>query len=111
MAVQQSKSHGSAPDRADLLSLCDRLVSDRNRAESLWDFRYRLEMFVPKAKREYGYCVLPLLVGSEFVGCAEPRFDRKTKTLELLGAWGDTSRLGEVLDDLAAWLGATRSAG
>ena len=97
---------GPVPDRAVLLSPFDRLVSDRNRAEALWDFRYRLERFVPKAKREYGYYVLPLLVGDQIVGRAEPRFDRKTRTLELLGAWGDTSRLDEALDDLAAWLGA-----
>ena len=54
----------------------DRLVSDRNRAEALWDFRYRLEMFVPKAKREFGYYVLPLLVGDKLVGRAEPLFDK-----------------------------------
>ena len=97
---------GPVPDRAVLLSPFDRLVYDRDRAEALWGFRYRLEMFVPKAKREYGYYVLPLLVGDDVVGRAEPRFDRKTGVLELLGAWGDTSRLDEALDDLAAWLGA-----
>jgi uncharacterized protein YcaQ len=95
---------GPVPDRAVLLSPFDRLVYDRDRAEALWDFRYRLEMFVPKAKREYGYYVLPLLVGDRVVGRAEPRFERKTGTLELLGAWGDTSRLDEALEDLAAWL-------
>jgi uncharacterized protein len=95
---------GPVPDRAVLLSPFDRLVYDRDRAEALWGFRYRLEMFVPKAKREYGYYVLPLLVGDSVVGRAEPRFDRKTGTLELLGAWGDTSRLDEALDDLAVWL-------
>ena len=97
---------GPVPDRAVLLSPFDRLVYDRARAEALWSFRYRLEMFVPQAKREYGYYVLPLLVGDEVVGRAEPRFDRKTGTLELLGAWGDTSRLDEAMRDLAAWLGA-----
>ena len=97
---------GPVPDRAVLLSPFDQLVYDRDRAEALWDFRYRLEMFVPKAKREYGYYVLPLLVGDQVVGRAEPRFDRKTGELELLGAWGDTSRLDEALADLAAWLGA-----
>jgi uncharacterized protein YcaQ len=97
---------GSVSDRAVLLSPFDRLVYDRARAEALWGFRYRLEMFVPQAKREYGYYVLPLLVGDEIVGRAEPRFDRKTGTLELLGAWGDTSRLDEAMGELAAWLGA-----
>ena len=98
---------GPVPDRAVLLSPFDRLVYDRDRAEALWDFRYRLEMFVPEAKREYGYYVLPLLVGDRVVGRAEPRFDRKTGTLELLGAWGDASRLDGALADLAAWLGAS----
>ena len=65
-------------------------------------------MYVPKAKREFGYYVLPILVGDEIVGRAEPRFDRKTRTLEVLGAWGDTSRLDEVLANLGAWLGAER---
>ena len=100
---------GPVPDRATLLSPFDRLIHDRNRAEALFGFQYRLEMYVPPAKREYGYYVLPLLVGDELVGRAEPRFDRKTKTLELLGAWGDTSRLDEPLDQLAAFLGAERA--
>ena len=102
---------GPVPDRAVLLSPFDRLVYDRDRAEALWGFRYRLEMFVPKAKREYGYYVLPLLVGDQLVGRAEPRFEKKTGVLELLGAWGDTSRLDEALDGLAAWLGAERVVG
>ena len=99
-------SDGPVADRATLLSPFDRLIYDRERAEALWGFRYRLEMYVPKAKREYGYYVLPLLVGDDVVGRAEPVFDRKTKTLRLLGAWGDTSRLDDALGDLAAWLGA-----
>ena len=96
------------PDRATVLSPFDRLVHDRDRAEALFEFRYRLEMFVPKAKREHGYYVLPLLVGDRLVGRAEPRFDRKTATLEVLGAWEDTSRLDEALAALAEWLGAER---
>jgi uncharacterized protein YcaQ len=104
-------AHADAEDgpvrpRVTFLSPFDGLVKNRDRAEALWDFFYRLEMYVPKAKREYGYYVLPLLVGDQVVGRAEPRFDRKTGTLELLGAWGDTSRLDEALADLAAWLGA-----
>jgi uncharacterized protein YcaQ len=98
---------GRSPDRATLLSPFDRLIHDRERTEALWDFRYRLEMYVPRDKREHGYYVLPLLVGDKLVGRAEPFFDRKTGVLRVLGAWGDTSRLPEALEELRAWLGAS----
>ncbi len=99
-------SDGPVPDRVTFLSPFDRLIHDRNRTEALFDFRYRLEMYVPKAKREYGYYVLPILVGDLLVGRIEPRFDRKTRTLEVVGAWGDTSRADEALASLATFLGA-----
>jgi uncharacterized protein YcaQ len=95
------------PDRVTFLSPFDRLVHDRARAEALFGFRYRLEMYVPPAKREYGYYVLPILVGDRLVGRVEPRFDRETGILEVLGAWGDTSRLDEALTSLGEFLGAS----
>ena len=99
---------GPVPDRVTLLSPFDRLIADRDRAEALFGFRYRLEMYVPQAKREYGYYVLPILDGDRLVGRVEPRLDRAAGTLRVLGAWGDTTRLDEPLDRLAAWLGARR---
>ena len=99
---------GPVPERVTFLSPFDRLIHDRDRAEALFDFHYRLEMYVPKAKREYGYYVLPVLAGDRIVGRIEPRFDRSTRTLEVLGTWGDTSRADEALGGLAAWLGAER---
>jgi uncharacterized protein len=99
-------SDGDVPDRITLLSPFDRLIHDRDRAEALFGFYYRLEMFVPAAKREFGYYVLPILRGDKLVGRVEPRFDARTRTLDVLGAWGDTSRLDQALRELAAWLGA-----
>ena len=65
-----------------------------------------VSMGVPKAKREFGYYVLPVLAGDRIVGRVEPVFDRTTGTLDVLGVWGDASRLHEPLASLAAWLGA-----
>ena len=98
-------SAARVPDRVTVLSPFDRLVYDRDRAEALWGFRYRIEIYVPPAKREYGYYVLPLLAGDELVGRVEPLVDRKAGTMRVLGAWGDTSRLDEALVPLASHLG------
>jgi uncharacterized protein YcaQ len=92
------------------LSPFDRLVHDRKRAEALWGFHYRLEMYVPKAKREYGYYVLPILRGDEIVGRIEPVFDRKTGVLRVNGVWWEPGKkevsLDKPLRSLAAFLGA-----
>ncbi|HEX2303112.1 MAG TPA: crosslink repair DNA glycosylase YcaQ family protein [Gaiella sp.] len=104
---------GDVPDRVTLLSPFDRLIHDRDRTEALFGFHYRLEMFVPKAKRGYGYYVLPILRGTELIGRIEPVFDRHRRALSVLGAWAepgapaDTGRaIRGAVDQLAAWLGA-----
>jgi hypothetical protein len=95
--------------RVTFLSPFDRLIHDRNRAEAIWGFYYRLEMYVPRAKREYGYYVLPILAGDRVAGRIEPLHDRKSKTLRVLGAWWETKPVPvqKPLRDLARWLGAS----
>lgn len=94
--------------RTTFLSPFDRLIHDRNRAEALWSFHYRLEMYVPRAKREYGYYVLPILRGDRVVGRIEPVHDRKRGELTVLGTWweGRAYSVDKPLRDLARWLGA-----
>jgi uncharacterized protein len=97
--------------RTTFLSPFDRLVHDRARAEALWGFRYRLEMYVPAAKREYGYYVLPILRGDRVVGRIEPVHDRKTGRLHVRDVWWEDGvrpvSLDRPLRSLARWLGAT----
>jgi uncharacterized protein YcaQ len=103
---------GRLPDLVTFLSPFDRLVHDRDRAEALWGFRYRLEMYVPAAKREYGYYVLPILRGDHLVGRIEPVFDRREGVLRVQGLWWERGEepvdLAEPLGSLAAFLGAER---
>jgi hypothetical protein len=95
--------------RTTFLSPFDQLIHDRARAHKLWDFFYRLEMYVPKAKREYGYYVLPILKGDRVVGRIEPLHNRKTGKLEVLGTWWEDKPVGidRTLKSLARWLGAS----
>ncbi|MFL5966202.1 MAG: DNA glycosylase AlkZ-like family protein [Gaiellaceae bacterium] len=101
---------GPVPRRTTFLSPFDRLIHDRDRMEALFGFHYRLEMFVPKAKRTYGYYVLPILRGDRLVGRIEPVFDRKAKVLRVNGLWWEEGvsplSVDRPLRDLARWLGA-----
>jgi uncharacterized protein YcaQ len=101
---------GSVPKRVTFLSPFDRLIHDRDRAERLWDFYYRLEMYVPKAKREYGYYVLPILRGDRLIGRIEPVLDRKTGVLRVNGVWWEPGvkpvSLQRPLRSLATFIGA-----
>jgi len=75
------------PGRIRVLSPFDPLLRDRNRAERLFGFRYRIEVFVPEPKREYGYYVFPLLEGDRMIGRIDMKADRKAGTLNVTRLW------------------------
>jgi uncharacterized protein YcaQ len=101
---------GKVPARTTFLSPFDRLIHNRDRAEALFGFFYRLEMYVPKAKREYGYYVLPILRGDRLIGRIDPVFDRKTGVLRVNSVHWEPGvkpvSLTGPLRDLARFVGA-----
>ena len=69
------------------LAPLDPLVWDRDLLRSLFDFDYVWEVYVPAAKRRWGYYVLPILFGDRLVGRIEPRIERASGALRILGLW------------------------
>ncbi|MBS9478773.1 winged helix-turn-helix domain-containing protein [Ancylobacter radicis] len=75
------------PTRLRVLNPFDPALRDRNRAERLFGFSYRIEVFVPAPKRVYGYYVFPLLEGDRLIGRIDMKADRKAGTLEVRRLW------------------------
>jgi uncharacterized protein YcaQ len=96
-----------------LLAPFDPLVWYRPRVERLFGFHYRLEFYVPPARREYGYYVMPFLLGDQLVARVDVKADRRNGMLRVLAAFvedgHDPSRivwpLWCELRDLADWIG------
>ena len=72
---------------AAFLAPLDPLVWDRDFLRALYAFDYVWEVYVPAAKRRWGYYVLPILFGDRLVGRIEPRIDRRAGVLRVLGLW------------------------
>ena len=104
---------GAWQPRTTLLGPFDPLISDRVRAEALFDFRYRLEIYVPAAKREFGYYVLPILHGDRLIGRIDPVLDRKRRILTVNAIYAEPKAPADAwpavrraIDELAGWIGA-----
>ena len=111
---------GQAVPRSDrgtaLLCPFDPLIFFRPRVERLFGFHYRIEIYTPAAKRQYGYYVWPLLLDGELVARVDLKADRNSGALHVPGAFIEPGRdparvAGELADQLATmagWLGLDR---
>ena len=105
---------------AAFIAPLDPLLWDRRLLRDLWDFDYLWEVYVPAAKRRWGYYVLPILWGDRLVGRIEPRLERATGTLWIAGLWwedgfaprraaGFVPAMRRALADFGAFVGANRT--
>ena len=105
--------------RLRLLSPFDPIVWHRARAKAIFGFDYQIEIYVPAAKRKFGYYTLPLLFDDRLVGKVDLKHDRKTKTLETQALWAEEGvskkELTEITPHLVAelklaadWVGAEK---
>jgi uncharacterized protein YcaQ len=115
VAMLERIERGRWEPRTTLLSPFDNLIHDRKRSALVFGFDYRMEIYVPKAQRRYGYYAMPLLVGDRFVARVDPALDRERGRLLLHavtpedGVKADRSTaaaLAGAVHELAGWLGA-----
>jgi uncharacterized protein YcaQ len=112
-----SETPPEPPARLRILSPFDPALRDRDRAEHLFGFRYRIEVFVPEPKRVFGYYVFPVLEGTRMIGRIDAKAFRDAGSLRVKGFWPEPgvrltrqrqTRLEAELDRLARFSGCDR---
>ncbi|MEM9681695.1 MAG: crosslink repair DNA glycosylase YcaQ family protein [Pseudomonadota bacterium] len=115
--LDHAEAAAEPPRRIRVLSPFDPAIRDRKRTERLFGFRYRIEVFVPAAKRKYGYYVFPLLEGDRLIGRVDMKCQRNDGALTVSAIWpepkvrlgrGRLQRLEAELDRIRRFTGCER---
>jgi uncharacterized protein len=115
LPLVEALERGEWDGRTTLLSPFDNLLCDRSRTEQLFGFEFRLEIYVPKAKRRYGYYVLPILHGDRLIGRIDAAMDRRASRLDVHAVHaepgapatkGPAEAVAGAVEALGSWLGA-----
>jgi uncharacterized protein YcaQ len=93
------KTFDATDSNIQLLSPFDNSIIHRDRIKQIFDFDFRLECYVPKEKRQYGYFCLPILFGDQFIGRVDCKAHRKEKKLELIHLHIENNTI-----DIESWL-------
>jgi len=96
--------------KVSFIAALDNFIWDRKLISALFDFDYKWEVYTPEKERRYGYYVLPVLFGDEFIGRIEPAFDKKNKILTIRGLWltkQPDKAFKKALLEFMSFLGAT----
>jgi uncharacterized protein len=105
----------ACPGRVRVLSPFDPLLRDRRRLLALFNFDYRIEIFVPANRRRHGYCVFPLLEGERLIGRIDMKRNAASRLLEVMALWlepglrpsrGRHDRIAAELDRIRRFIGA-----
>jgi hypothetical protein len=108
---------GAWQPRTTLLSPFDNLICDRQRTGQLFNFDFRIEIYTPKAKRRYGYYVLPILHEDQLIGRLDPEMDRSAGQLSIHAVHAEPEApqtrkvaraIAGAVEGLAAFLGARK---
>lgn len=113
--LEQLEHSAEWDERITVLSPFDNLIADRARAKLVFDLDYRMEIYVPPAKRMFGYYSLPILDGDRFIGLADCALDRKQSCLKVQSLHAlpaaksaDGAPAARAIRELGAWLNATK---